>query len=59
MVASESEEEEVPQTRIISPNEVNQQRSEWLGPATDEARSMLEEKPALRPVSREGLGDIQ
>ena len=51
-------EEEVLQTRIISPKEVNQNWSEWLGPAEDEVRSMLEEKQALRPVKRKELEEI-
>ena len=59
LASSETEEEEVLQTRIISPEEVNQQWSEWLQPATDEVRSMLEEKQALKPVSREELQKIQ
>ena len=59
LASAETEEEEVLQTRIISPKEVNQQWSEWLQPATDEVRSMLEEKQALKPVSREELQKIQ
>ena len=54
----ETEEEEVLQTRVISPKEVNQQWREWVGPAKDEVRSMLEEKQALRPVKKEELDDI-
>ena len=54
----ETEDEEVLQTRIISPKEVNQQWSEWVGPATDEVRSMLEEKQALRPVKKDELDEI-
>ena len=54
----ETEEEEVLQTRIISPKEVNQQWKDWFGPATDEVRSMLEEKQALRPVKKEELENI-
>lgn len=50
--------EEVLQTRIISPKEVNQNWSEWLGPAEDDVRSMLEEKQALRPVKRKELEEI-
>ena len=59
LASSESEEEEVLQTRIISPKEVNQQWSEWLAPAADEVKSMLEEKKALKPVTREELQGIK
>ena len=37
---------------------MNQQWKEWFGPATDEVRSMLEEKQALRPVKKEELENI-
>ena len=57
-VSIATQEEEVLQTRIISPMEVNQHWEEWRGPATDQVRSMLEEKQALRPVKKKELEEI-
>ena len=57
-VSIATQEEEALQTRIISPKEVNQHWEEWRGPATDEVRSMLEEKQALRPVKKKELEEI-
>ena len=51
--------DEVLQTKIISPKEVRENWKEWISPSKAEVESLLEEKGALRPVSKEELEKIK
>lgn len=51
--------DEVLQTKIISPKEVRDNWKEWISPSKAEVESLLEEKAALRPVSKEELEKIK
>ena len=51
--------DEVLQTRIISPKEVREEWKDWIGPSRAEIDSLLEEKAALRPVTKEELDEIK
>ena len=53
-----SEEEEVLQTKVISPKEVSDQWHEWIEAANEEVQSMIEEKQALKALSKEELESI-
>ena len=47
------EEEEVLQTRIVSPKEVAAQWEHWLEASKDEVNSLIQEKEALKPMKKE------
>lgn len=47
--------DEILQTRIVSPMEVLRDWEEWVGPAEDEVHSLLQEKKAFREISSEEL----
>ena len=47
------EEEEVLQTRVVSPYEAAKEWDKWIQAADSEIGSLLEEKQALRPVTKE------
>ena len=47
------EEEEVLQTRVVSPYEAAKEWEKWIPAADSEVGSLLEEKQALRPVTKE------
>jgi len=49
------EEEEVLQTRVVSPYEAAKEWDKWIPAADSEVGSLLEEKQALRPVSKEEM----
>ena len=51
--------DEVLQTRIISPKEVREEWKDWISPSKAEVDSLLEEKAALRPVTKEELDEIK
>ena len=53
------EEEEILQTKIVSPQEVQQNWPDWESAAKDEIRSLLEEKEALEEVSREKVEETK
>ena len=57
-MASQPKEEEVLQTKVISPQEVAARWEEWIQPSKEEVKSMLEEKEALRPVSKKELEEV-
>ena len=52
------EEDEVLQTKIISPQEVSRKWSEWLEAVDAEVSSLLEEKEAMEEVSGKKLEEI-
>ena len=54
----QEEEEEVLQTKVISPREVASHWEDWIQPSKEEVRSMLEEKEALKPISKRELEDL-
>ena len=58
MASQPKEEEEVLQTKVISPQEVAARWEEWIQPSKEEVKSMLEEKEALRPVSKKELEEV-
>ena len=59
MIPPEEEENEILQTKIVSPKEVFKQWEEWL-PATDsEVRSLLEDKQALKELTKEEIQEIE
>lgn len=51
--------DEVLQTRVISPKEVREDWANWIGPSRAEVESLLEEKAALRPVTKGELEEIK
>ena len=53
------EEEEVLQTKIVSPYEVQKNWSAWKEAAQDEIRSLLEEKEALEEISKERVEEMR
>ena len=53
------EEEEILQTKIVSPYEVQQNWKDWEEAAKEEIRSLLEEKEALEEVSKEGFEEMK
>lgn len=53
MIEKECEEEEVLQTKIISPKEVLAEWPKWIAPSKDEIGSLITEKLALKPVPKE------
>ena len=55
MIDKPWEEEEVLQTKIVSPYEVQRNWQDWKEAAEDEIRSLLEEKEALEEISKERL----
>ena len=59
MAAVPNEEEEILQTRILSPKEVSEAREEWLDPVGAEIESMLHEKQALQEIFPEELQKIK
>ena len=54
-MAEGSLDDEILQTRIVSPMEVLRDWEEWVGPAEDEVHSLLQEKKAFREISSEEL----
>ena len=50
-----STDDEILQTRIVSPLEVLRDWKEWVGPAEDEVNSLLHEKKAFKEISSEEL----
>ena len=54
-----NEEEEVLQTRIVSPKEVSQHWPDWLQAVKNEVESLLYEKQALREIGPEELQRLQ
>ena len=50
-----SMDDEILQTRIVSPLEVLRDWKEWVGPAEDEVNSLLHEKKAFKEISSEEL----
>lgn len=52
MIEKPWEEEEVLQTKIVSPYEVQKNWQAWKGAAEDEIRSLLEEKEALEEIRK-------
>eukprot|EP00438_Fugacium_kawagutii_P013287 Skav225459 [mRNA] locus=scaffold881:75571:82572:- [translate_table: standard] len=54
----EGEEEEILQTKIISPKEVSREWEKWLPAVESEVRSLLEEKEALKPISQADFEEI-
>ena len=59
MVEVELEHEEILQTKIVSPYEVQGHWHEWEEASKDEIRSLLEEKEALRQISKEDLEELK
>ncbi|CAL1136331.1 unnamed protein product [Cladocopium goreaui] len=59
MAAETNEEEEVLQTRIVSPREVAENWSDWLPAITNEVDSLLKEKEAFREIYPEELHKMQ
>ena len=59
MAAETNEEEEVLQTRIVSPREVTENWSDWLPAITNEVDSLLKEKEAFREIYPEELHKLQ
>ena len=55
MIEKPWEEEEVLQTKIVSPYEVQKNWQAWKGAAEDEIRSLLEEKEALEEITKDQL----
>ena len=53
------EEEEILQTKIVSPYEVQQNWTDWEEAAKEEIRPLLEEKEALEEVSRERFEEMK
>ncbi len=54
-----SVDEEILQTRIVSPIEVLRDWHEWVGPAEDEVYSLLQEKKAFKEISSEELSELK
>ena len=52
------EEEEILQTKIVSPKEVVKDWNLWKPAVEDEIRSLLQEKLAMKEISREGLKQL-
>ena len=52
------EEEEILQTKIVSPKEVAKEWKKWIPSAEDEVHSLLTEKQALLPLSAQKLTDF-
>ena len=59
MAVQPNEEEEVLQTRIVSPREVAEHWSDWLPAITAEVDSLLQEKEAFREIYPEELQKMQ
>ena len=53
-----SMDDEILQTRIVSPLEVLRDWKEWVGPAKDEVNSLLHEKKAFKEISSEELEEL-
>ena len=53
-----SMDDEILQTRIVSPLEVLRDWKEWVGPAEDEVNSLLHEKKAFKEISSEELEEL-
>ena len=54
----ESTNDEVLQTKVISPKEVASNLEEWESAIEDEIQSLLEDKEALRPVTKKEAEDL-
>ena len=54
-----SMDDEILQTRIVSPLEVLRDWKEWVGPAEDEVNSLLHEKKAFKEISSEELEELK
>ena len=59
MIEEKKDYDEILQTKIVSPYEVQKNWEEWRGAAAEEIRSLLEEKEALEKVSRAELEDLR
>ena len=53
--SEENEEEEVLQTRVVSPKEVLKDWPKWKGAAENEVQSLLHEKEAFKSISKDQL----
>ena len=53
------EEDEVLQTKIVSPKEVARRWKEWLPAIESEVQSLVEEKEALRMLTKEEVHQLQ
>ena len=59
MASMPNEEEEILQTRIVSPKEVAEHWQEWLPAVRSEVESLLYEKQAFREIGPEELALLQ
>ena len=59
MIEVETEHEEILQTKIVSPYEVQGQWTEWEEAAKEEIRSLLEEKEALRQITKNEFEEMK
>ena len=59
MIEVETEHEEILQTKIVSPYEVQGQWMEWEEAAKEEIRSLLEEKEALRQITKKEFEEMK
>ena len=59
MMEEPSEEDEILQTKVISTREVAKSWKSWLEAVDAEVQSLLEEKEALKKITRKELAEIQ
>ena len=59
MIEEKKDQEEILQTKIVSPYEVQKNWEDWRAAAAEEIRSLLEEKEALEKISRSELEDLK
>ncbi|CAL1129313.1 unnamed protein product [Cladocopium goreaui] len=59
MMEEPTEEDEILQTKVISSREVAQHWNEWLFAINEEVQSLLEEKQAMKKVTKKELEELQ